>query len=56
MLIFDLSDLSAERRLSEVQSVRGLREVQLFGQDNDGVQVADFNVGKHCSEPRTKIW
>jgi hypothetical protein len=47
MLFFDLSDLSAERRLGKVQSVRGPCEVQLFGQDNDGVQVTDFNVGEH---------
>jgi hypothetical protein len=47
MLFFDLSDLSAERRLGEVQSEGGLREVQLFGQDDDCVQVAYFDVGKH---------
>jgi hypothetical protein len=29
-LFFDLSDLSAERRLGEVQSEGGLGEVQLF--------------------------
>jgi hypothetical protein len=46
-LLFDLSDLSAERRLGEVQSEGGLREVQLFGQDDDCVQVAYFDVGKH---------
>jgi len=51
MLIFDLSDLSAERRLGKMQSVGGLREVQLFGQDNDGVQMTYFNPGEHSSKP-----
>jgi len=41
-LFFDLSDLPAERRLGEVQSEGGLREVQLFAQGNDCVQVTDF--------------
>ena len=50
-LFFDLGDLSAKRRLSEVQSESSLREVQLFAQGNDRVQVAYFNVGKHCSAP-----
>jgi len=54
MLFFDLSDLSAERRLGKVQSVGGPREVQLFGQDNDRVQVAYFDVGEHCST-RSKV-
>ena len=54
MLFFDLSDLSAERRLGEVQSVGGPRKVQLFGQDNDCVQVTYFNVGDHCSTPRSR--
>lgn len=54
-LFFDLSDLSAERRLGEVQSEGGLGEVQLFAQGNDRVQVAYFDVGKHCSNPRPKV-
>jgi hypothetical protein len=37
MLFFDLSDLSAKRRLAEVQSMGGPREIQLFAQDNDCV-------------------
>ena len=56
MLFFDLSDLFAERRLGDVQSVCGPREVQLFGQGNDCVQVAYFDVGKHCSNPRSRVW
>ena len=54
-LFFDLSDLSAERRLGEVQSEGGLCEVQLFAQGNDCVQVADFEVGEHCSKPQRLI-
>jgi hypothetical protein len=50
MLFFDLSDLFTECRLGDVQSVGGLREVQLFGQDNDCMQVPDFEVGEHCSK------
>jgi hypothetical protein len=47
MLFFDLSDLFAERRLGEVQSVGSPSEVQFFSQDNYCVQVADFEVGEH---------
>src|SRR5208282_1996805 len=54
-LFFDLSDLSAKGRLGEVQSEGGLSEVQLFAQGNDRVQVAYFNVGKHCSNPRPRV-
>jgi hypothetical protein len=54
-LFFDLSDLSAERRLGEMQSEGGLSEVQLFAQGNDCVQVAYLDVGKHCSNPRPRV-
>jgi hypothetical protein len=49
---FEVGNLFGERRLGDVQSVCGPREVPLFGQDNDGVQVADFEVGEHCSKPQ----
>jgi len=52
MLFFKVGNLFAERRLGDVQSVCGPREVPLFGQDNDCVQVADFEVGEHCSNPQ----
>jgi hypothetical protein len=48
MLYFEVGNLFAERRLGYVQSVRGPREVQLFGQDDDCLQMADFEVGEHC--------
>jgi hypothetical protein len=51
MFCFEVGNLFAERRLGDVQSIRGPREVPLFGQDNDCVQVTDFEVGKHHSEP-----
>jgi hypothetical protein len=54
-LFFDLGDLSAERRLGKVQSEGSLGKVQLFAQGNDGVQVAYFDVGKHCSNPRPRV-
>jgi hypothetical protein len=38
-----------------VQSESGLREVQLFAQGNDCVQVAYFNVGKHGFNPRPRV-
>jgi hypothetical protein len=50
-LFFDLSDLSAERRLGKVPSVGGPREVQLFVQDHDGVQMTYFNPTEHSSKP-----
>src|SRR5712691_8250024 len=50
-LFFDLSDLPAERRLSKVHSVGGPREIQLFGQDNDCVQMTYFNLGEHSFKP-----
>jgi hypothetical protein len=37
MFFFEVGNLFAERRLGDVQSVRGPREVPLFGQDNDCV-------------------
>ena len=51
MLSFDLSDLFTECGLGYVQSVGGSREVQIFGQHNDCVQVAYFDFGKHGSIP-----
>jgi len=51
MLFFDLSDLLAERRLADAQSLRSAREVKFLGQDNDCVQVTYINVGEHCSKP-----
>src|SRR5271157_3992955 len=51
IVFFDLSDLFAERRLGDVQSVGGPSKAQLLGQNNDCVQVPDFNVGEHCSKP-----
>jgi hypothetical protein len=54
-LFFDLSDLSAERRLSDVQSEGGLSEVQFFAQGDDCMQVAYFDVGKHSSNPRPRV-
>jgi hypothetical protein len=49
MHFFEVGNLFAERRLRYVQSVRGPREVQFFGQGNDCVQVTYFNAGEHCS-------
>jgi hypothetical protein len=49
MLFFEVGNLLAERGLGDVQSVRSPREVPLFGQDNDGLQVADFNLSEHGS-------
>src|ERR1700730_17057383 len=46
---FDLIYLFAESRLGDVQSVGGPSEVQLFGQDNHGMQVTYFNPGEHFS-------
>jgi hypothetical protein len=54
-LFFDLSNLSAERRLGEVQSEGGLRKVQLFAQGNGCVQVAYFDVGEHGSKLRSRV-
>jgi len=51
MFAFEVGDLFGEGRLGNVQSVRGPREVPLFGQDNDCVQVADFEIGEHGSKP-----
>src|ERR1700688_2523271 len=52
MLCFEVGNLLAQRRLGYVQSIRRSREVQLFGQDNHCVQVTDFEVGEHCSNPQ----
>jgi hypothetical protein len=37
MFCFEVGNLFAERRLGDVQSIRGPREVSLFGQDNNCV-------------------
>jgi hypothetical protein len=50
MLFFEVRNLSAERRLADVQFIRGPREVQLLGQDDDGMQLMQFKVGEHCSK------
>src|ERR1700680_3492996 len=52
VLCFEVGNLFAERSLRYVQSVRGPREVQLFGQDDDCVEVTDFEVREHCSTPQ----
>jgi hypothetical protein len=49
VVFFDLGNLFAECRLGDVQSVGSPREVQLFGQDNDCVQVTYFDRGEHRS-------
>ena len=54
-LCFEVSYLFAESRLGDVQSLRSPREVQLFGQDNDRVQVPNFDKGEHCSTPRSRV-
>ena len=51
ILFFDLIDLFAECRLSDVQPVGSPREVQLLSQTNDRVKVTYFNPGEHCSNP-----
>jgi len=48
MQCFDLIDLLAESGLSDVQSGGGASEVQLFCQDDDCVEVTNFNPGEHC--------
>ena len=55
MLGFEVRNLFAERRLGDMQSVRGPPEVQLFSQGNDCKQVTYFNAGKHCSKPRSRV-
>ena len=55
MLCFEVRNLFAERRLGDMQSVRGAPEVQLFSQGNDCKQVTYFNAGKHCSKPRSRV-
>src|SRR5258708_1161038 len=56
MLFLKFFDLFAERRLADSQYLCSSREVQLFSQNDCGVQVARVNVGEHCSEPRLRIW
>jgi hypothetical protein len=51
MFLFEVGNLFAERRLGDVQSIGGPREVPLFGQNNDCVQVTDFEVGEPGSNP-----
>jgi hypothetical protein len=55
VLGFEVGNLLAECRLGYMQSVCGPPEVQLFGQGNDRKQVTDFNGGKHCCKPRSRV-
>jgi hypothetical protein len=50
MLFFKVHNLSAERRLADLQFIRGPREVQFLGQDDDGMQLMRFKVREHCSK------
>jgi len=50
-LCFEFDNLFAERRLGDMQPVRGASEVQLFGQDDDCPQVTRFDPRKHRSTP-----
>ncbi len=50
-LLFDLGDLSAERRLGDVQSVGGPSKVQFLGQNYNCLKVTHFDTGEHCSTP-----
>ena len=52
---FEVSYLFAESRLRDVQSLGSLREVHLFRQDNDRVQLPNFDKGEHCSTPRSRV-
>ena len=54
-LVFQFVNLFAERGLADAQDMSGSREVQLFGENNDRLQVTALDVGKHCSEPRSRI-
>jgi hypothetical protein len=55
VLCFEISYLFAESRLGDVQSLGSLREVQLLGQDDDRVQLPNFDKGGHCSKPRSRV-
>jgi hypothetical protein len=50
MLFFEVRNLSAERRLADVQFIRGTREVQFLGQNDDGMQLMHLKVGDHWSK------
>jgi len=47
MLFFEVRNLSAEHRLAGVQFIRGPREVQFLGQDDDGMQL-NFLCARPC--------
>jgi hypothetical protein len=51
MPFFEVGNLFAESRLRDVQSVRGPREVPLFSQDNDCLQMPNFDLGEHFAPP-----
>jgi hypothetical protein len=56
VVLFKFRDLFAERRLADTEYLRGSREAQLIGQNDDGVQVARVNVGEHCSNPKGPVF
>ena len=50
-LFFEVGDLFVERSLGDVQSVHGLREIQLLRQDNECAQLIGVNVGDTTRRP-----
>ena len=56
MLVFEVGNQFAQRRLGYAQSLRCPCEVQIFSQGNDCVQVTYFNAGEHSSTSRSTVW
>jgi len=47
VLFLKLRNLPTQCRLGDAQAVRGTREIQLFGQNHDRVQMTNIDMGEH---------
>ena len=56
VVFFEVRNLPAQSRLAYIQSESSSREIQFLSEDIDREEVADFNVGEHCSKPRLRVW
>jgi DNA-binding transcriptional LysR family regulator len=49
-------EVLAQRRLGYVQSGRSLSKAQFLGQDDDRMQVTDFNVQEPSPKALARVW
>jgi len=56
VVFFEIGDLPAQSRLTDIQSEGSSREIEFFSEDIDSEKVTDLDVGEHGSQPRLRVW